>query len=262
MIKKLIFYYTTTIFTALVCTSAHAHFGMVIPTSGIVTQEKKVIDITLSFSHPFEGIGMDLIKPKKFYVFKDGKQTSLLSSLTETQVMGHKGWHSRQKLQRPGVYQYVMEPSPYWEAAEDLFIIHYTKTIVAAYGADENWDQPVGLPTEIIPFLRPYGNYAGNSFSGQVLMNGKAVPHAKIEVEYYNSDKIYHPPSDYHITQVVKADKNGVFSFTCPLSGWWGFSALNEADFTLMGPDNTNKNVELGAVLWVFFNTLQKGSAK
>lgn len=258
MKKKLLSCLSFTALVFLAWTPAHAHFGMVIPTKNIVTQENKTIDITLSFSHPFEGIGMDLIKPKQFYVFRDGEQTDLLSSLKETQVMGHKAWHSSQKLPRPGVYQYIMEPSPYWEPAEDLFIIHYTKTIVAAYGADENWDQPVGLPTEIIPLLRPYGNYAGNSFSGQVLMGGRAVPNAEIEVEYYDSDGFYSQPSDYHITQVVKADVNGVFSFTCPLTGWWGFSALNEADYTLKGSDNTNKNVELGAVLWMFFEAFQK----
>ena len=262
MIKRLFFVVSIAFCTAFACTTAHAHFGMVIPANNIVTQDKKVIDITLSFSHPFEGIGMDLIKPEKFFVFQNGKQVSLLSSLTETQVMGHKAWHSRQKILRPGVYQYVMEPSPYWEPAEDLFIIHYTKTIVAAYGADENWEQPVGLPTEIVPLLRPYGNYAGNSFSGQVLMKGKSVPHAEIEVEFYNSEGTYTQPSDYHITQVVKADSNGVFSFTCPLGGWWGFSALNEADFTLKGPDDTNKNVELGAVLWILFDTFEKDGTK
>ncbi len=262
MKQGLISLFLTFVLTGLLCTSSKAHFGMVIPSANIVTQDQKVVNLTMSFSHPFEVIGMDLVKPKKFYVVKDGKQTDLLSTIQETQVMDRLAWQTSHKPKRPGVYQYVMEPTPYWEPAEDLFIIHYTKTIVAAYGADENWDQPVGLPTEIIPLLRPYGNYAGNTFTGQVFMSGKAVPHAEVEVEFYDNKKSYASPSDYHITQVVKADSNGIFSFTCPLAGWWGFSALNEADFTLTGPDNTSKNIELGAVLWVYFDAFKKGAQK
>lgn len=252
---KISFLISVNILAIFLCSQVSAHFGMVIPSTNIVTADDKVIDITLSFSHPFENIGMDLKKPEKFYVIKDGEITDLTTSLKATQVMEQLSWRSTQKLQRPGVYHYIMEPTPYWEPGEDLYIIHYTKTIVAAFGAGENWDQPAGLPTEIIPLVRPFGNYAGNSFSGMVRMNNKAVPHAEIEIEYYNSDTIYHSPSDYHITQVIKADNNGVFTFTCPLAGWWGFSALNEANFTMKGPDNTDKKVELGAVLWVYFDS-------
>ncbi len=236
---------------------AMAHFGMVIPSGNIVTQEKKSVDLTLSFSHPFEIIGMDLDKPAAFYVVRDGKKTDLLDTLQPATVMDHKAWQTTYRVKRPGVYQFVMEPRPYWEPAEDLSIIHYTKTIVAAYGADEGWDEPVGLPTEIVPLLRPFGNYAGNSFTGQVLMNGKPVPHAEVEVELYNRDHSLQAPSDYHVTQVIKADQNGIFTFTCPRAGWWGFAALNEADYTVPDPDGNAKPVELGAVLWIYLDRYQ-----
>jgi cobalt/nickel transport protein len=32
-----------------------------------------------------------------------------------------------------------VEPEPYWEAAENAFIIHYTKAVVTAFGDDEGW---------------------------------------------------------------------------------------------------------------------------
>ena len=39
-----------------------AHFGMVIPSDSMVMQgEGKTITLVLSFSHPFEGEGMDFI---------------------------------------------------------------------------------------------------------------------------------------------------------------------------------------------------------
>lgn len=233
---------------------AMAHFGMVIPSDNIVTQKKKTVELTLSFSHPFELIGMELEKPKSFYVVTDGMKTDLLNSLQQTKVMNHNSWNTSYKVLRPGVYHFAMEPQPYWEPAEDVSIIHYTKTVVAAFGDDEGWDKPAGLPTEIIPRLRPFGNYAGNTFSGQVLMNGSPVPHAEVEVELYNRENMYRAPSDYHVTQLVKADVNGIFSFNCPKPGWWGFAALQEADYTLKNPQGEDKGVELGAVLWIYLD--------
>ena len=234
-----------------------AHFGMVIPTEPIVTPEKRTIQLDISFSHPFEGIGMDMVKPAKFSVIKDGEKTDLLPGLQESKVMEHQAWKSDFQVKRPGVYHFVMEPTPYWEPTEDLSIIHYTKTIIPAFGSEDGWDQPVGLPTEIVPLLRPFGNYAGNSFSGQVLFGNKPVPGAEVEVEFYNKEHKFTAASDYHITQVVKADAEGIFSFTCPQPGWWGFAALSSANYTLKNPQGEEKAVELGAVLWVYMDPWQ-----
>lgn len=248
---------TTLLTTALYCTmtgQALAHFGMVLPKHNIITQENRGTEFTLSFAHPFENIGMDLAQPKAFTVTMGGKTTDLLPTLKPATFMDHKAWKTSYSFKRPGVYQFVMEPTPYWEPIEDLSIIHYTKVIVPAYGDDEGWDQPAGLPTEIIPLLRPFGNYAGNTLTGQVLVNGKPAPGAEIEVELYNEGNQLQAPSDYHVTQVVRADQSGVFSFTCPRAGWWGFAALSEADYTIQDPDGNDKDVEIGAVLWVYMD--------
>ncbi len=254
MIKKQIFSLWTAAILVAAATPAMAHFGMVIPSTNIVSPTNKSVDLTLSFSHPFENIGMDLAKPAQFYVVSGGQRTDLAPSLTKAAVMGHQAWQTPYRVRRPGVYQFVMEPAPYWEAAEELSIIHYTKTIIAAYGADGGWDEPLGLATEIVPLTRPFANYSGNSFTGQVLLNGKVVPYAEVEVEFYNEDGRLQAPSDYHITQVVKADGNGIFCFSCPRVGWWGFAALSEAGYTLPDPEGKEKGVELGAVLWVYMD--------
>ncbi len=258
MINKTVLLMCLTGFMLGFSVSADAHFGMVIPSQNIVTQQKKFVDLNLSFSHPFEGIGMDLEMPEKFYVMHDGKRQSLLSTLKASEVMGHKGWEVNYMFKRPGVYHFIMEPTPYWEPMEDLSILHYTKTLVAAFGADEGWDLPVGLPTEIVPLLRPFGNYAGNSFIGKVLLNGKPVAHAEVEVEFFNQNTDLQSPSDYHITQVVKADTNGIFTFCCPREGWWGFAALTDANYTLNNPAGEAKGVELGAVLWIYLDGYQE----
>ena len=234
-----------------------AHFGMIIPKQPQVAPQNRSIQLALSFSHPFEKTGMDLLKPAQFYVIKDGNKTDMLGSLKETKIMDRLGWLADYQVKRPGIYHFVMEPVPYWEPTEDLSIIHYTKVIIPAFGAEDGWDQPVGLATEIVPLLRPFGNYAGNSFTGQVLLNGKPHPNAEVEVELYNQEGKYRAVSDLHITQVVKADAAGIFTFSCPVPGWWGFAALSSADYTLKSPQGEDKQVELGAVLWIYMDAYE-----
>lgn len=235
----------------IIACPALAHFGMLIPDASVISQDDKTATLQLSFSHPFEGVGMDMAAPAVFDVYFEGQKHSLLDSLTETSVMDHKAWQTDYTFKRPGVYQFVFEPAPYWEPAEDVSIIHYTKTLVAAYGEEAGWDEPLGLKTEIVPLSRPFGGYAGYVFTGQVLLDGAPVPGAEVEIEYYDRDGSHTAPSDYHVTYVVKADDRGVFTAGCPLPGWWGFAALNEADYTIKDPDGQDKGVELGAVLWV-----------
>ncbi len=241
------------VFLTAICGTASAHFGMVIPSDSMVMQgEARTVRVTISFSHPFEGEGMELDRPAQFGVMTRGKKRALLQYLKKTKVMGHKAWTIDYKVTRPGVYTFYMEPRPYWEPAEDHYIIHYTKTVVSAFGDEEGWDRPVGLKTEIIPLSRPFGLYAGNVFQGVVLLNGRPVPYAEVEVEYYNQDGRAVAPTDYMVTQVVKADVNGVFTYGVPEAGWWGFAALSTSD-KKMKYRNQDKEVELGAVLWVRF---------
>lgn len=230
-----------------------AHFGMVIPSDTMVMQtDQRTIQVAVSFSHPFEGIGMPMDRPRAFGVLSNNGSGDLMGELMETKVMGHPAWKVNFPVKRPGAYVFHMEPMPYWEPSEDVFIIHYTKTVVAAYGDDEGWDRELGLKTEIVPLTKPFGLYAGNLFQGVVKYDGKPVPYSEVEIEYYNKDMKAKAPTEYMITQTIKADANGVFTYATPRSGWWGFAALNEADFKLK-KDGVDKGVELGAVLWVRF---------
>jgi cobalt/nickel transport protein len=245
----------TVIITAIfmLAGQAFAHFGMVIPSDSMVMQgENKNVTVTLSFSHPFEGHGMELVKPVDFGVMANGKKQNLLGNLKKTTIMGHTAWELDYAVKRPGVYIFFMEPKPYWEPAEDCFIVHYTKTVVTAFGDDEGWDEELGLKTEIVPLSKPFALYTGNVFQGIVKLEGKSVPYAEVEVEYYNKDGKAQAPTDYMVTQTIKADKNGVFTYAVPKSGWWGFAALNTADEKLKYKGE-EKDIEIGAVIWVEF---------
>ncbi len=234
-----------------------SHFGMLIPSDSMVMQaDNRSLTVTLSFSHPFEMVGMDMPKPNVFSVVTGGMKMDLLGSLESTRVMGHQAWKAVYPVKRPGVRVFYMEPQPYWEPAEDSFIIHHTKTVVAAFGDDEGWDSEIGLKTEIVPLSKPFGLYAGNVFQGIVKLDGNPVPFAEVEVEYYNVNQKYAAPTDYMITQTIKADGNGVFTYAAPVAGWWGFAALNAADYKLPH-EGQDKPVELGAVIWVYFHKME-----
>jgi len=231
----------------LFATVASAHFGMLIPDTDEVTQEKRDINLTLSFSHPFEMVGMELEKPAEFFVVANNEQkTDLLSSLKPAKVMGHGAWKSSFTPRQPGMYTFVFDPVPYKEDAENNYIRHITKVVVDAYGEGEEWNTPLGLKTEIVPLTRPFGNYAGNVFQGVVMLDGKPAPYTRVEVEFYNKDGKRNAPNDRMVTQEVIADGNGVFTFVCPWKGWWGFAGLNADAKPYKG-----RELELGAVIWV-----------
>jgi cobalt/nickel transport protein len=244
-------------FTVLICTAtaAQAHYGMIIPSENMVTgNDGRAIDLTLSFSHPFEEAGMEMVPPASFTVTHDGTVTDLTGTLTPETIMGADGYTTSYTLPGPGSHVFALEPAPYWEPTEDAFILHYTKTYVSAFGDDAGWDAELGLKTEIVPLSKPFALWAGNVFQGIVKRDGVALPFAEVEVEHYNTSQIA-APDDLMITQTIKADTNGVFTYAAPFAGWWGFAALTEADYTLSF-DGEEKGVELGAVIWVHFEDI------
>ncbi len=234
---------------------ASAHFGMIIPSKDVVGKDdSKDLGLLIQFTHPFEGGPiMQMDKPEKFGVVVGDRVIDLLGTLQEKKVDGKSTWETTFKIKRPADYVFFLSPKPYWEAAEDKYIQHVTKVIVDALGAEEGWDKPIaaaaGLPAEIVPMTRPYSLYAGNSFTGKVLKDGKPVADTEVEVEFWGKGKTK-APTDAHVTQVVKTDGNGIFSFAMPKAGWWGFAALMEADKPVKH-EGKDKKVELGAVLWV-----------
>lgn len=224
---------------------ANAHFLTFLSNTDNVTEQKQTkIDFDISFIHPFEQSGMTMEKPE---VFVNSKENKLV--LKETKKLEHKAWNSSYDIKTPGVYKFFVQPQPYFEPAEEKFISHVPKLIVSSFGLEDGWDEPVGLKYEIIPMTKPFALYAGNLFQGKVLHNGKPASNVEVEVELYNEFGLK-APSDAHITQVVKTDANGVFSFVMNHKGWWGFAALIE-EGELKHSDGKMYPVENGALIWV-----------
>jgi cobalt/nickel transport protein len=232
---------------------AKAHFQVLLPATDIVEDpDQRTIDLDLRFTHPMEqGPTMNMARPKQVAALVNGKRIDLSGRLKPRTVDGKSAFACTLRTSGPGDYVVYVEPEPYWEAAEQKMIVHYSKVVIDVLGAEKGWDALVGLPVEIEPLVRPYGLWTGNTFRGIVRHRGKPVPFARVEVEYYNEGRRVKPPRDAFITQVVKADPNGVFSYTMPRAGWWGFAALITGDEKMKNPSGKAVEVELGGLMWV-----------
>jgi cobalt/nickel transport protein len=245
---------------------AMAHFQMIYTPEMAMIKGGK-IPLALVFTHPFEaGHTMDMGKPEQFFVIRSRgenkpKKTDLLDTLkpiTWTSLTNSGAAWETTYAARGGDHIFCLIPDPYWEDGDGFYIKQNTKVIVNVGGEPGAWMEPVGLPTEIVPLAKPYDRWTGNIFQGKVLLNGKPVPGAEIEIEYLNhkplldkkafsKDARAKAPQDAFVLQTIFADASGVFTFGIPKSGWWGFAALD------LDPEYQHKGKKCSrdAVIWI-----------
>jgi cobalt/nickel transport protein len=244
---------TAALLVAFAARPSLAHFQELLPSTNILDKEtQKTVTLRAVFTHPMEGAPiMDMGPPTAFGVIgREGERSDLKTSLKPVPVGGKATFTAEYALRGPANYIFYLEPAPYWEPEEKKMLIHYTKTVVNGYGADDGWDKLVGFPIEILPLARPFGLWTGNVFSGIVMYNGKPSPFTRIEIEYKSDGKIK-APSDPYVTAVIKSDANGYFSYAMPKAGWWGFAALQTGVRKMANPSGETVNVEEGGLIWV-----------
>ncbi|MEI6897559.1 MAG: DUF4198 domain-containing protein [Psychromonas sp.] len=247
--------------------SAHAHFQLLY-TPELAHKKGGELNFKMPFSHPASsGHVMPIDPPEMFYMIKKGKKTDLINRLTEIQwssaIDSGAAYQAQVKLRGLGDYLFIMQPAPYFEASEDIYIQQITKTIVNVGNLPTDWHNDLGLNAEIVPLTKPYAIYAGGIFSAVVKSNGKPVPFAYIEVEFLNfppqmknnqfaKTPIIGADADRFVSQSIYADANGTFHFSLLKAGQWGFAALG------VGSQKTYKNKTLSqdAVIWVQVNKL------
>lgn len=242
--------------------SAHAHFQLLY-TPDLLRAKGGEVNLKLPFTHPAaSGHVMPVDKPEAFYMIKKGKKTDLIHTISdiewESAVDKGHAYQADVKLRGLGDYVFIVQPSPYFEAEEDIYIQQLTKTIVNVGNLPTDWNEDFNLSAEIVPLTKPYAIYEGGIFSAVVKSKGEPVPFAAIEVEFMNyvpdmqknqfaKEPIMTPPADVFITQTIYADANGTFHFSLLKAGQWGFAALG------IGTEKTYKGKELSqdAVIWV-----------
>jgi cobalt/nickel transport protein len=252
-------------------TAADAHFQLLY-TPEAALNESAAIELALVFSHPFDnGFTMNMGMPEELYVVSqrgegEPKTTDLKQYLEPIEWTGGEDTKASAYVARPprtvtrslGDYTFVLMPAPYYEEQEDKYIQQITKTVVNIGGLPGAWDEPLGLPVEIVPLDKPYANWVGGVFRAVVLSNGEPVPHAEVEVEFLNHEpqiaqRRFDPeakvtaPQDSFKTLSIRADAMGQIIIGLPKAGWWGICALNLDD----GLQHEGKELSLDAVLWV-----------
>jgi cobalt/nickel transport protein len=241
--------------------AAPAAFGLLLPSDDIVSLgESSALGLQVRLYDPLGRRFLELAKPQRFGVQRIDEPAEPLVSLTPAQEPGTSAWRAEVAIKRPGDYTFHAEAAPRWEAAEEQFVIHQAKLCVNALGLEEGWDEPVGLEAEIVPLSRPYGLWAGNLFSGQVLLNGDPAPYVVVEVAWLgptpDSPSPVAAPAAPYLVQKVHADANGVFHYAMPRAGWWGFAATLEADWTIKR-DGAEKPVVIVTSFWVLTRNMQ-----
>lgn len=239
--------------------TAQAHFQLIHAESPIVEGPGDV-PLRLIFWHPFEnGYAMDMDPPLAFYAVNRGERIDLMDRLAPITFKGARNdaaaYEASVPVTRPGDYVLVVEPAPYYEESEDIFIQQLTKVYLNHAEFPSDWMKPQDLPVEILPLNKPYNIVASSTFTGQVLSGGQPVAGAEIEVEYMaaepdlstNAAKAAVAAPMPGGSVVAISDANGYFTFGIPRAGWWGFAALDSGPAT----EHLGKPLSQDAVIWV-----------
>ncbi|MDX1304437.1 DUF4198 domain-containing protein [Photobacterium sp.] len=239
--------------------AANAHFQLVY-TPDVIVEKPTEIDMKLVFGHPMDnGHVMDMDKPEQFFVqFKD-KRIDLMGKLKQISWAGPentaKAYHADYKVKRNGDYVFAVVPAPYYEKGEDIYIQQITKSYVNKGGLPTGWEQPLELATEIVPLNKPYQVFAGGTFTGQLLSEGKPAAGVECEIEFINTDidmkgnafgkKTHREAPETAIVAIT--DQDGEFTFGIPKAGVWGFACLGSGPVT----EHKGKEMSQDAVIWV-----------
>lgn len=230
------------------------------------------LDVLITMMRPFQYEGLVVDMPQMFAVLrydsatpvKDGvpqpERRDLLGDLEEIRYLNQKAWGANVALTKPGLYQFVIEGRPWWDAAHGRYLQHYVKTTLPVYGVERGWSLPVGQRFEIVPLSRPFGLTAPAMFSGTVLMDGKPLASASVRMARINTEKRTVPTS-WHEDIAARTNTKGEFSFVLNQPGWWCCMASIPGD-PLKGPDGQPKPLQMGALFWLYVDSLSSETRK
>lgn len=224
--------------------------------------EPEEVDILLSLMRPFlhEGVSVDM--PQLFAVLRYDSDSAtaeggagperrdLLGDVEEIRYLDQKAWGANVALDQPGLYQFILEGRPWWDAERQTFLRQQAKVILPVHGVERGWNEAAGQSFEILPLVRPFGLCAPALFSGRVLLEGKPLQDAPVRMVRINADGAS-PAGSWHEDMAALSNATGEFSFVLAQPGWWCCVAMTPGA-PLKGPDGELKPVERAALFWLF----------
>lgn len=218
------------------------------------------VDVLMTLMHPFANKPEDMDRPSLFaalYYPVDFDAASmqpdlrnLLGDVGEIRYMGKKAWGANVDVAAPGLYQFILETKPWWDAERNKYIHQQVKTILPVKGGGNGWNTPFGQSFEILPLTRPFGLTAPALFSARVMLDDKPLENTVVRMGRLNTGNLPALTS-WHENLEARTDSAGEFAFVLNEPGWWYCEAILPGA-PLKGPDGEMKDSERATVLWLY----------
>jgi cobalt/nickel transport protein len=142
------------------------------------------------------------------------------------------------------------EARPEVEERDRQIVKDHAKVVLHVL-SQNGWDRAVGQPLEVVPLTRPYGLRAGSAFHARVLLRGKPLEGAQVEIEKMNpAPPGKDLPEDEFITRTARTAPDGTLITSLDAKGWWAILVkTKDGKETVNG---TEYSVELRSTLWVY----------
>lgn len=230
-------------------------------------QEKKVaakhsdeVDVLMSLINPAAHAGEDMDMPQFFAAlyyppgFESGKDQpellNLLGDVEEIRYLDKKAWGANVSVGKPGLYQFILEGKPWWDAANSRYIHEQAKVTLPVQQGARGWDAPFGQSFEILPLTRPFGLVAPVLFSAKALMDGKPLDNVPVRMGRVGNGKAK-PANRWIEYMEALTNADGQFAFVLNEPGWWYCEAAIMGD-PLKGPDGEMRERLRSTVFWVY----------
>jgi cobalt/nickel transport protein len=217
----------TLLLLGLTAPAASGHYSMLLPDKHSV-KKGETVTFTYQWGHPFEHQLFDAPEPVLLSVSTpDGKRIDLRKSIERITLPGAEGkkvtaYRFRFTPEERGDYTFRLTTPPIW-MEEDKEFLSDRVSVVLHVQTEKAREEPV-FANMIMPLTRPYGLRPGMVFQAALtnLKRPQGGPRPlPVEIERYNAAPPKELPSEEYITRTVRADDNGVFTFTLTEPGWW-----------------------------------------
>lgn len=223
------------------------------------------VDLLITRMDPFRHEGRSMSMPQLFAVLRFDSHTprkdnvlqperrDLLGDVEEISYLETQAWAANVALDKPGLYQFIIETRPWWDKVAQRYEQHYVKSFLPVYDVEDGWYEAAGLPVEILPLARPFGLTAPCAFSGRVVEHGQPRAGVVVRAGRINTDD-QKVPTHWHEELVVRTDERGQFTLVLPRAGWWCCMA-EMAGTPLKGPDGDTRPLRIGSGVWFYVDS-------